>query len=265
MSTNVEILSFSNTFFKYLCSFAWFDTDKQNALMKRYHIGSTEQGEQVGQPIFWHVNDEQKIVNGHIVTMDGNTGKIYDEGWYYQDGRMTCLFGEHLLPIATERTVALVKDEMTAVVMSCFPTPYIWLATGKADVTSGNLEALKGRAVVAFPDKGEYDRWCELLQSISNLRFYVSDVMERTQVGGHTIAQMVLSQQLHCHSPATERGCRQCHFSHEGINGTFCNRLHRYVEHGKGECNYEMVIDEKSMCASVTQSQEFGAAKNPIT
>ena len=57
MSTNVEILSFSNTFFKYLCSFAWFDTDKQNALMKRYHIGSTEQGEQVGQPIFWHVND----------------------------------------------------------------------------------------------------------------------------------------------------------------------------------------------------------------
>ena len=39
MSTNVEILSFSNTFFKYLCSFAWFDTDKQNALMKRYHIG----------------------------------------------------------------------------------------------------------------------------------------------------------------------------------------------------------------------------------
>lgn len=46
MSTNVEILSFSNTFFKYLCSFAWFDTDKQNALMKRYHIGSTEQGEQ---------------------------------------------------------------------------------------------------------------------------------------------------------------------------------------------------------------------------
>lgn len=35
--------------------------------MKRYPIGATEQNE----PIFWHINIENKITNGHIITMDG--------------------------------------------------------------------------------------------------------------------------------------------------------------------------------------------------
>ena len=30
--------------------------------------------------------------------------------------------------------------------------------------------------------------------------------------------------------------CHKCDFSHEGINGTYCNQLKRYVEYGKGNC-----------------------------
>ena len=30
--------------------------------------------------------------------------------------------------------------------------------------------------------------------------------------------------------------CHQCDHSHEGINGTYCGKLHRYVEYGKGDC-----------------------------
>ena len=86
----VEIASFNNRFFEYLCRFVWFDQSKLLAMMKRYPIGRTEQGE----PIFWHVSAENKITNGHIITMDSETGKVYDESWYYQDGRPTCLFGE---------------------------------------------------------------------------------------------------------------------------------------------------------------------------
>ena len=122
-----EITSFCSSFFEYLCGFVWFDQDKLVALMKRYPIGATEQGE----PIFWHINAENKITNGHILTMDSETGKVYDDSWYYQDGRPTCMFGEHLLDIFPNQTVALVTDEMTAAIMSCFPTPYVWLATGK--------------------------------------------------------------------------------------------------------------------------------------
>ena len=188
---NTEITSFNSTFFEYLCGFIWFDQDKLQALMKRYPIGATEQGE----PIFWHINAERKITNGHILTMDSETGKVYDDSWYYQDGRPTCLFGEHLLNAFPTQTVALVTDELTAAVMSCFPTPYVWLAIGIDHVTPSDLFSLKGRSVVVFPDKGERNKWEECLRLIPNHNVHVSDVMENSQGDCHNIAQMVLSQQ----------------------------------------------------------------------
>ncbi|WP_333616256.1 DUF6371 domain-containing protein [Bacteroides pyogenes] len=186
-----EITSFSSSFFEYLCGFVWFDQDKLQALMKRYPIGATEQYE----PIFWHINAENKITNGHIITMDDKTGKIFDDDWYYQDGRPMCLFGENLLHAFPSQTVALVTDEMTAAIMSCFPTPYIWLAIEKDNVTSSDLLPLKGRSVVVFPNKGECNKWEECLRQIPNLNVHVSDVMENSQGDCHNIAQMVLSQQ----------------------------------------------------------------------
>lgn len=303
MKANVEITSFNSTFFEYLCSYLWFDTNRLTALMQRYPVGSTEQG----HPIFWHINAECQITNGRIITMDGDTGKVYDDSWYYPDHRPTCLFGEHLLQTFPSQTVALVKDEMTAAIMSIFPTPYIWLATGKVDVTATELASLEGRSVIVFPDRGEYARWQECLKAVQNLQFHISDVMEKLLGDCHTIAQMVLSQQplrpteaeamlmrmeeanpnirmlvealdlevvggsaaedtiantdsklkteeetsaqskadaiLHSVTLEQEkrwhgrnRECHLCKLSHEGINGTYCNKLHCYVEHGKGDC-----------------------------
>lgn len=299
----VEIVSPNNTFIKYLCSFIWFNQERLMTMMKRYFIGATKQGE----PIFWHINAEHKITNGHIITMDGDTGKVYDESWYYQDGRLMCLFGEHLLKDFPDKTVALVKDEMTAAIMSCFPTPYIWLATGKEIITSTDLLPLEGKDVVVFPEKGEYGRWQESVKAVTNMQFHVSDVMERVEGDFYNIAQVVLCQQPLC--PTEEevalmrledanpnvtkliealdlevlsvsnenmtsknaiqksettsslsvqpkaddasqkiklaqekrwRGrnleCHKCSLSHEGISGTYCGMLKRYVEYGKGDC-----------------------------
>lgn len=188
---NMEIASFKNTFIEYLCSFIWFDPDRLMAMMRRYFIGATEQGE----PIFWHINAEHKITNGHVITMSGDTGKVYDDSWYRQDGRPMCLFGEHLLRDLPDKTVALVKDEITAAIMSCFPTPYVWLATGKGDVTPADLASIEGMTVVVFPDNGECDKWQCSLQAIPSLQFHVSDVMEKSQGDCQNIAQLVLSQQ----------------------------------------------------------------------
>ena len=303
MTMKTEISSFNNTFFEYLCSFLWFDTDRLTEMMNRYFIGATEQNE----PIFWHVDAEHKITNGRVITMDSDTGKIYDESLYYQDGRPMCLFGEHLLTTFPSQTVALVKDEMTAAIMSCFPTPYVWLATGKDDVTPADLTFLEGKTVIAFPDKGEYDRWKEFLHAAPSLQFHVSDVMEKSQSDCQNIAQVILSQQpfrpteeeatlmrmeeanpnlallvkaldlevvsvsdgeeatanagqkseafssstiqskddetlqtIKSEQEKRWRGrnpeCHQCDHSHEGINGTYCGKLHRYVEYGKGDC-----------------------------
>ena len=301
-----EITSFSSSFFEYLCGFVWFDQDKLEALMKRYPIGATEQGES----IFWHINAENKITNGHIITMDSETGKVYDDSWYYQDGRPTCMFGEHLLGAFPSQTVALVTDELTAAIMSCFPTPYVWLATGKEQTTPTDLFPLVGKTVVVFPNKGEYNKWQEMLQAVPNLQFHLSDVMENVQGDCHTIAQVVLSQQplrpteeeaalmrmedanpniallvkalglevvgilptsdiSRDEMPKTEPvskepkeyavmqsillaqeerwhgrnpECHKCPLSHEGINGTYCGKLHRYVEYGKDDCGLEAEV-----------------------
>ena len=299
----VEIVSPNNTFIKYLCSFIWFNQERLMAMMKRYFIGATEQGE----PIFWHINAEHKITNGHIITMDGDTGRVYDESWYYQDGQLMCLFGEHLLKDFPDKTVALVKDEMTAAIMSCFPTPYIWLATGKEMITSTDLLPLEGKDVVVFPEKGEYGRWQESVKAVTNMQFHISDVMERVEGDFYNIAQVILSQQPLCpteeevalmrledtnpnvtkliealdlemvsvsnesmtsksaiQKSETASGlsvqpkaddasqkiklaqekrwhgrnveCHKCSLSHEGISGTYCGMLKRYVEYGKGDC-----------------------------
>lgn len=83
-----EITSFNSSFFEYLCGFVWFDQDRLEALMKRYPIGVTEQGE----PIFWHINSEHKIANGRIITMDRETGKVYDAvGTTRMGDRLACL------------------------------------------------------------------------------------------------------------------------------------------------------------------------------
>ena len=301
-----EITSFNSSFFEYLCGFVWFDQERLETLMKRYPIGATEQSE----PIFWHINAEQKITNGRILTMDSETGKVYDDSWYYQDKRPTCLFGEHLLNSFPTQTVALVTDEMTAAIMSSFPTPYVWLAIGKEKATPTDLLPLVGKSVVVFPEKGDYSKWQETLQAVPNLQFYISDVMEKVQGDCHTIAQMVLSQQplrpteaeaalirmedanpnlallvkaldlevvgfspisnnVKDETPKTkptskepkqdavmlsillaqeERWhgrnpeCHKCKLSHEGINGTYCGKLQRYVEYGKGDCCIEAEI-----------------------
>lgn len=301
-----EITSFNSSFFKYLCGFVWFDQERLETLMKRYPIGATEQSE----PIFWHINAEQKITNGRILTMDSETGKVYDDSWYYQDKRPTCLFGEHLLNSFPTQTVALVTDEMTAAIMSSFPTPYVWLAIGKEKATPTDLLPLVGKSVVVFPEKGDYSKWQETLQAVPNLQFYISDVMEKVQGDCHTIAQMVLSQQplrpteaeaalirmedanpnlallvkaldlevvgfspisnnVKDETPKTKPAsnepkedavmlsillaqeerwhgrnpeCHKCELSHEGINGTYCGKLQRYVEYGKGDCCIEAEI-----------------------
>lgn len=187
----MEIASFDNTFIEYLCSFVFFDSARLTEMMNRYVIGATAQRE----PVFWHINAERRVTNGHIITMDGETGKVYDESWYRQDGRPMCLFGEHLLKDFPDKPVALVKDEMTAAIMSCFPTPYVWLATGTVRIVATDLLSLKGKTVVIFPDKDEYEHWQEIASTVSDVQFHVSDVMENTQEDFHNISQIILSRQ----------------------------------------------------------------------
>ena len=48
---------------------------------------------------------------------------------------------------------------------------------------------------------------------------------------------ILLAQEERWHGRNLE--CHKCPLSHEGINGTYCGKLHRYVEFGKGDCGLE--------------------------
>ena len=54
------------------------------------------------------------------------------------------------------------------------------------------------------------------------------------------VQSILLAQEERWHGRNPE--CHKCHLSHEGINGTYCGRLHRYVEYGKGNCGIEAEI-----------------------
>lgn len=61
-------------------------------------------------------------------------------------------------------------------------------------------------------------------------------------------------EELPRHKRNTE--CQQCHRSHEGINGTYCNKLSRYVEYGKGNCEAETtpgVSQESALPMGITE------------
>ena len=51
---------------------------------------------------------------------------------------------------------------------------------------------------------------------------------------------ILLAQEERWHGRNPE--CHKCKLSHEGINGTYCGKLQRYVEYGKGDCCIEAEI-----------------------
>ena len=87
-----------------------------------------------------------------------------------------CLFGEHLLSLYPDRTVALVESEKTAVICAGFIPEYVWLATGGKTSLGNKLDVLSGRKVVAYPDVDAYGFWCERLSVYSNIK--VSDYLQ---------------------------------------------------------------------------------------
>lgn len=87
-----------------------------------------------------------------------------------------CLFGEHLLSLYPDRTVALVESEKTAVICAGFIPEYVWLATGGKTSLGNKLEVLSGRKVVAYPDVDAYGFWREHLAIFPNIK--VSDYLQ---------------------------------------------------------------------------------------
>lgn len=111
-----------------------------------------------------------------------------------QDGRVTCLFGEHLLKRYPNNPIALVEAPKTAIYGTLYfgfpdnPDNLLWLAVfNKSSFSFDKLKVLKGRKVFVFPDLskdgGTFNEWRskakEYQSKLSGTRFIFSDLLER--------------------------------------------------------------------------------------
>ena len=136
---------------------------------QRYYVGRDGK-----RTVFWQIDQLGEIRGGKSIPYksDGHRDKEdkYPASWlhkspawknYHTDGELQqCFFGEHLLP-QSQRPVAVVVSEKTALLMSVFSPKYIWIACGGAQglKNADKNKVLQGRVVLLLPDNGQYWNW----------------------------------------------------------------------------------------------------------
>ena len=197
-------------------------------MWKDYIIGATPDKDVV----FWYLDIDARLRTGKIIRynpLNGHRDKSHPIDWIHsrmkksgelpQDFNMVqCLFGEHLLRLHPDKTVAVVESEKTAVICSALIPEYVWVATGgKSNIREQTMRVLRGRNVILFPDIDGYREWTEKSRMLSRISssYHVSDCLERygtdeDRAGQVDIADILLRDLPRIRSPGeeakTERG-----------------------------------------------------------
>jgi hypothetical protein len=197
----INSLSYDSDFVAFLCSIFDLDTLESPTivrLMNDYYLGATKDK----SVIFWQIDGNKRIRTGKIMQYDPETGKRIKNAsgaidWIHarlkKDGTLPdnfnlvqCLFGEHLLKRYSDKVVALVESEKSALIGAGIWPQYVWLATGgKSQLSTDKLRVLSGRTVVMFPDTDTdgktYALWCEKGQELEAVgcKVMVSETLEK--------------------------------------------------------------------------------------
>lgn len=132
--------------------------------VRDYHIGTAKNG----KTIFWQLNIEGKASTGHVIAYPLNNhhrNKEVHPTWVHSLLKLTdetkynwikYWFGEHLLAKYSDRKVAIVESEKTALVASIYLADlgFIWLAScGLHGLNDPHKwKVLHGRTIVLYPD-----------------------------------------------------------------------------------------------------------------
>lgn len=178
-----------NNFIQFLKTI-FSDVEVKKAITN-YLIGTSKHWN--GATTFWQIDNFEKVRHGKIMVFDSITGKrIKSNGKGLINSVRSilklenfnlcqCLFGLHLINYSTNKTIALVEGEKTAVIMSLFKPEYVWLATGgKSGLKYEFLKPIKDFKIVAFPDKSEYNDWLKVANELNAVGFkiFVNDWLE---------------------------------------------------------------------------------------
>lgn len=119
-------------------------------------------------PQFFHCNKKHILWLGKVLQ---DRGEMPNEAVFDNSP----LFGEHLLGLLPEATVALVESPKNALIGACAFPQYLWIAAGnKNNLSRSNLEVLRERKVIVLPDCDAVEDWKDKLcgmSSIANFRF----------------------------------------------------------------------------------------------
>ena len=184
--------SYKSNFIRFLCEFLTVDQMKQAG--ENYALGATKSKE----VIFWQIDIAGKVRTGKIMQYNPTTGKRikHQSGaidWVHNKLKKTgalpqdfnlqqCFFGEHLLKIYPQKSVAIVESEKSAIIASAIFPDLIWLAAGSLNGLSiEKCQVLMGRDVTLYPDLGAYEKWslkATEIQKQYNCNIILSNLLE---------------------------------------------------------------------------------------
>jgi hypothetical protein len=202
-----------NAFVQFLLNlFPDSDEEIQKALMQ-YFIGTTK----LGKTVFWQVDQKKRIRTGKIIAYDATTGKRSKDvkpNWIHSElkrlGRlendfnlMQCFFGQHLLLENSDKLIAIVEAEKTAIIGSLWFPEWLWLATGsKQNLTIERLQRLGTRRIILYPDADGFQQWQTITHKArrQGLDVRVSDWIEteatdEQKAEGYDLADYLIQQQ----------------------------------------------------------------------
>lgn len=167
-------------------------------VLNNYCIGhsrfSDEYGRQHDFTIFWMIDHDGRVCNGHLMKYrcDGHRVKdknLYPTTWIHARMRKAkknpfdddkqqecyCLFGEHLLNLAPHAIINIVESEKTAILMAIAygnPRNNIWMAcAGLSNLTNEHklLRPLieQGRRIALYPDRDGVEAWRKAAREIN--------------------------------------------------------------------------------------------------
>lgn len=179
-----------NKLFQYFAS--QFGEEDALILFRKYKVGSAKHWD--GATVFWQTDIDGRIRTGKVMLYDPETGKRVKQPYNHitwahsllkqEDFNLKqCFFGEHLLTRQTDLPVAIVESEKTALIASFYMPQFQWIATGGKHgcFNYENLQVLKGRKVILFPDLGAWDDWQLKYEKVKRLNIDVEifDFLEK--------------------------------------------------------------------------------------
>ncbi len=198
-----------NAFVQFLFDLFPDCSEEIQAVLKMYFVGTFDD-----YTCFPQIDRQMRVCKAKLIRFNRATGKRlkgdYDtsslvrklklkEDFQYKQ----IFFGEHLLSRNTNKPVAVVESEKTAIVAHLCMPRFVWLATGsKQWLKVERLQSLDNRQTILYPDADGFELWQSVAADAQRqgLNVKVSNLIEshatdEQKANGYDLADYLINQQ----------------------------------------------------------------------